>query len=119
METYLDDFFGLNKIDRNIFYQVLLTLSEAVSNSIIHGNDYDHDKVVIIKSEWKNNCLSLTIEDEGNGFDVSKIEDPTSEKNILKENGRGLFLIRSLADEVNFYDRGRILELKFKKQSEY
>ncbi len=114
LELFLDNFFDELKLNRDNFFHVLLSLCESVNNSISHGNKFSEDKNVIITCSWENDILTLTVEDEGQGFDVNKLKNPTLPENIFYERGRGLFLISKLADEVNLFEKGRIIEIKFK-----
>lgn len=115
----MDDFFNDLKLKRDNFFQVLLSLSESVNNSISHGNNYSDEKKVIINCSWENEILTITVEDEGDGFEINEIKDPTLIENINCERGRGLFLISKLADEIKLLEKGRIIEFKFEIEREY
>ena len=119
LELFLENFFDELKLEKSNFFHVLLSLSESVSNSISHGNKFSEDKNVIISCSWENEMLAITVEDEGNGFEIKDIKDPTLPENIHSERGRGLFLISKLADEFSLMEKGRIVELKFKIRREY
>lgn len=93
---------------------VLVATMEAANNAIVHGNKLDPNKKVVLKIRKEKNKLIVHITDQGPGFDHSSIPDPTSPENIENINGRGIFLMERLSDEINFSDRGRIVELKFK-----
>ncbi len=93
---------------------VLVATMEATNNAIVHGNQSDPDKIVVIKIVLNDKELIVNITDQGPGFDPRSIPDPTSPENIEKINGRGIFLMERLSDEINFSDKGRIVELKFK-----
>lgn len=100
-------------LDKGYFNRVLLGLSEAVNNSIVHGNKLNVDKLVHIHILVSDNNLSIQIIDEGNGFEISCINDPTCFENIKKERGRGIFLIRQMADDIRYYDGGRKVMIKY------
>lgn len=100
-------------ISRTYFNRVFLGLSEAVSNSIIHGNGLQEDKKVNINAECSGNNLILEVLDEGNGFSFDVMYDPLTPENIKKDHGRGIFLIRKMADEVEFRDGGRKILIKY------
>lgn len=100
-------------MNRGYFNRVLLGLSEAVSNSIIHGNKNDCSKKVFISFLYSENELVITVRDEGSGFSLDSIEDPTQPENLKKENGRGLLLIQQIADEVYFYDGGNKIQILY------
>lgn len=94
---------------------VLIAVTEAVNNAIIHGNNKDKElevKVGVGDSE-KTYCFNVI--DSGAGFDYNNLPDPTAPENIEKENGRGVFLMRSLSDEVEFSDYGKMVSIYFNK----
>lgn len=101
-------------INNTYFNRVFLGLSEAVSNSIIHGNGLREDRIVSINVECSESKLVFEILDEGTGFSFSNISDPLNIENIRKEHGRGIFLIRKMADEVEFLDGGRKVMIKYR-----
>lgn len=101
-------------INKTYFNRVFLGLSEAVSNSIIHGNGLHEDRIVSINVECSDSKLVFEILDEGTGFSFSNISDPLNIENIRKEHGRGIFLIRKMADEVEFMDGGRKVMIKYR-----
>lgn len=92
---------------------ILVSLSEAVNNAIVHGNKNNPAKKVSIKMEKDGNLLSFVVADEGEGFDPAVIIDPTAPENLDKPSGRGIFLMRSLADKVEFIDGGRKVNIAF------
>jgi serine/threonine-protein kinase RsbW len=84
------------------FYNMLIAITEALNNAILHGNKSDSSKNVIISIQIKNGLALINIIDEGEGFDLEGVPDPRDPENLLKTNGRGIFLIRSLMDDVDF-----------------
>ena len=100
-------------IDDSIYGNVMLAVVEAVTNAIQHGNRYAPDKEVTFETYRSPQELKFMITDEGEGFDPSRIPDPTLPENIENPCGRGVFLIKNLADTVVFHDDGRTIELKF------
>jgi serine/threonine-protein kinase RsbW len=90
------------------FAQIRLALNEAVTNAIIHGNKNDPSKKVYVRAIRNENGLIISVKDEGEGFDVDNIPDPTDKNNLLKPSGRGIFLIRQQADEVSFKEKATI-----------
>jgi serine/threonine-protein kinase RsbW len=87
---------------------------EATNNAIIHGNNSDPNKNVKIEIQMLEKELKVLIEDQGIGFDHKNIPDPTAPENVEKINGRGIFLMERLSDEILYLEEGRIVELKFK-----
>jgi len=97
-----------------------ISFSEAASNSILHGNKCDPNKKVRIKVEIDSNNLIITIKDEGKGFDMASVPDPTKPENILKDSGRGIHIMKSYLNDLryNFTVDGTetILTIKLNKQ---
>jgi serine/threonine-protein kinase RsbW len=104
-------------LDVNVdaYGNVLIAVTEAVNNAIQHGNQLDRNLSVSIFVGDSLNEFCINVKDEGCGFDYTNLPDPTSPENIEKENGRGIFLMRSLADEVEFDDLGRSVNIYFTK----
>jgi len=100
-------------IDDSKFGNVMLAVVEAVTNAIQHGNRYAPDKEVTFETYSSQRELKFMISDEGEGFDPNRIPDPTLPENVENPCGRGVFLIKNLADEVVFHDDGRTIELQF------
>ena len=113
VRQFLEDIFTDSHLKREYFNRVFLGLSEAVNNSIVHGNRSDSEKKVFLKSFYSDGELVFEVKDEGEGFLVDCIEDPTSFNNLKKENGRGIFLIREIADEIVFSEGGRSVLIRF------
>ena len=87
-------------------FNLRVALAEALANAIIYGNRLDPGKVVEVRVVVTSARLTLHVADEGDGFDPSLVPDPTLPERLEEEDGRGLFLIRQLVDEVRFNDRG-------------
>jgi len=82
---------------------LILSVTEATTNAIIHGNKKNVDKKVkIIVTVEEGRKLKVVVKDEGRGFDPSNIPDPTKPENLLKDSGRGLYLIRVYMDELHY-----------------
>ena len=79
-----------------------IAVTEAVNNAIIHGNKEDDSKFVFIRFEFEGNRIIVSIKDQGSGFNPENISDPLAPENLLKESGRGIFILSSLMDKVNF-----------------
>jgi len=93
-----------------------LSVAEASSNSIIHGNRRDINKNVTIEISYDENVYEVSFLDEGKGFDISKVPDPTEPENILKESGRGIHIMKSFLDDLKyeFFDKGTKVTLTIK-----
>jgi serine/threonine-protein kinase RsbW len=98
----------------DLYGNVLIGVIEAVTNAIVHGNKLDEKKIVKIILTYNSPILNIRICDEGNGFMFNDIPDPTKPDNVEKPDGRGVFLMKHLADEVTFDKGGSIVNLKFK-----
>ena len=95
----------LNKqlhLNEVLFNKLLVATTEAVNNGIIHGNKRDPKKKVTLTCEYTRISLRMRIDDEGPGVNPASLPDPLAEENLLRENGRGVFLMRSLMDAVEF-----------------
>lgn len=111
-EKFLLNFFRKNNLSEDNFNRVFLCLSEAVVNSIHHGNQNDRHKKVIIKAVFDNELLNIKISDEGDGFDFDNVNNPTKPENLKKESGRGLHIIKSLSKELKFKKSGKCVQFK-------
>jgi len=92
---------------------MLLASVEAVTNAIEHGNNLDEKKIVAIEAQKCESIFRLSVRDQGNGFNPDRLPDPTTPEYLEQPDGRGVFLMRKLADEVLFFDEGRCVEMKF------
>jgi serine/threonine-protein kinase RsbW len=113
VRMFLEEIFAESNLNRSYFNKVFLGLSEALTNSIVHGNKLNASKKVCIEVNCLVNELFIEITDEGNGFLFDYLRDPTCLENLKKENGRGIFLIRHYADEVEYFDSGRKVRIKY------
>ena len=96
---------------RDVF-GVRLALEEALVNAIKHGNRMDPDKSVQIDWTLSESGVRVVIEDEGEGFDVSDVPDPTDDENLDKPGGRGIMLMRSFMSVVEYNESGNRLTLE-------
>lgn len=90
---------------------LFVALDEAFVNAVKHGNKYDSKKLVRIAAEVSKQEAKFTIEDEGDGFDVTNIPDPLDPQNLFKTSGRGVLFIYNIMDEVKYNDRGNRLTM--------
>jgi serine/threonine-protein kinase RsbW len=89
-------------LDEDGCFKIAMALREAAVNAVLHGNDYDSSKKIHVTMENNGTSLIFTIADEGKGLDPTTLPDPLAPENLLRGTGRGIFLIRSFMDEVNF-----------------
>ena len=113
----LEQFIGViatqYQISQDKYPDILISLTEAVNNAIIHGNKEDQNKYVEIELNKTTQGISFVISDQGLGFNPKTIPDPTRPENIGCCGGRGVFLIKQLADRVEYRDNGRKVEIHF------
>jgi len=89
-------------LDNERFAALLLAVTEATTNAIIHANKCDVNKLVSVDVTVDKTKIIIKISDEGEGFDPSKIPDPTQPENLLKDSGRGVYLMRVYMDELKY-----------------
>ena len=113
VEPFVEKVFKRYRLSPDMYGNILITLTEAVTNAIIHGNARDQSKMVKVELKKLKHSLAFMISDEGPGFDFDSLPDPTSPENILKIGGRGVFLMRQLSDEIHYHDNGSTVEIQF------
>jgi len=89
-------------LEETKYNKLLVATTEAVNNGILHGNKRDPKKKVTLTCEINSQHIVIHVQDEGSGVDPDTLPDPLAEENLLRENGRGVFLMRSLMDNVVF-----------------
>jgi serine/threonine-protein kinase RsbW len=114
VEKAIDEFSAELKLSDEVYGNVMVATMEATNNAIIHGNNSDPSKDVKIVLRLDGKELMVHVEDQGLGFDFQNVPDPTAPENLEKINGRGIFLMEHLSDEILYLDEGRIVELKFR-----
>jgi serine/threonine-protein kinase RsbW len=106
--------------DEDTTHWIILAVREGISNAIKHGNKCDLLKRVIVRMTYENGELSVVIEDEGEGFDPAKVQNPLLPENLLKSTGRGIFYMKSFMDGVEYEfkeNSGTILKMKKQLQT--
>jgi len=89
------------KLPETRFPELMVALTEAITNAIIHGNKKDRSKMVHINVIAEEGLLTIKVKDEGNGFDPALIPDPTQPENLFRDSGRGVYLMKVYCDEVS------------------
>lgn len=102
-------------VQEDAFGNVLIAVSEAVNNAIQHGNQNNPEAKVELKVANQEDIFCIQIKDQGTGFAYQNLPDPTAPENLLKDSGRGVFLMQHLADEVEFLNTGSTVNLYFRK----
>ena len=114
VESFIENVGEKIQIEESIYGNVLVSVTEAVNNAIVHGNKEDKNKKVRLGLKQNKKSVRFIVEDEGMGFDHNTLPDPTNPKNLEKVKGRGIFLIKSLSDKTTFKQGGRVVEMLFK-----
>jgi serine/threonine-protein kinase RsbW len=93
-------------------FEIELALREALVNAIVHGNQEDPDKTVYVSCRCTpDGEVWITIQDQGHGFDVNTVPDPAAKENLFRAFGRGIYLMKSLMDEVRFEQGGTVVRM--------
>lgn len=115
VESLIDKVCSELSIEEDLYGNILIAVTEAVNNAIIHGNLSDISKYVHIEVIDTPTLFSFIISDEGMGFDYNSLPDPTAPENLEKEHGRGIFLIKNLADDLVYSEKGNVATISFNK----
>jgi len=115
LENLIEEIADKHKISEDTFANMMTCLSEVTINAIVHGNKLDPAKKVIINADVEARRIIWTVTDEGEGFDYNNLADPTAPENLENLTGRGVFIIKHLADQCIFNTKGNEVELHFKK----
>jgi serine/threonine-protein kinase RsbW len=113
VEKLINDICSSYQVSEDYYGNILVAVTEAVNNAIQHGNKLDPGKQVDVEIKAQDKSISFSVHDQGEGFDFNTLPDPTNPENIEKPSGRGVFLMRHLADKVEFSDSGRTVHLNF------
>ncbi len=114
VERFLQDVNETLRLDDGTMYRLQVAVTEAVNNAILHGNASDPQKLVTVRGRVTDHCFSIVIRDEGTGFDAQALPNPLEDRNLMKEHGRGVFLMRNLMDKVTFRKLKKGSEVKMK-----
>jgi serine/threonine-protein kinase RsbW len=113
IEKLIETICSTYKLSEDHYGNILVGVTEAVNNAIYHGNKADPAKKVHVGFKTNPKAIIFSVKDEGSGFDFNNLPDPTDPANIEKPSGRGIFLMKHLADEVTFSEDGRCVSLSF------
>ncbi|MGO8757331.1 MAG: ATP-binding protein [Terracidiphilus sp.] len=102
VEAAADELAAGAGLDEDQRFHVVMAVREAAINAVLHGNEYDSARPIEVSIENTGVDLVFVIADQGQGFDPQRVPDPLAAENLLRGTGRGIFLIRSLMDEVHF-----------------
>ena len=113
LEKWINKLCETHSISSEKYGNILIAVTEAVNNAIIHGNLNVVSKKTVVSYDISEKTLSFFIKDEGAGFDFNNLPDPTDPENIETPDGRGIFLMRHLSDDVVFHNEGSFVEILF------
>ena len=113
VRNFIEKSFNEFSLNKAYFNHIFIGISEAVNNAILHGNKLNSKKNVFIRLNFMVNQLRIEIEDEGDGFYDTVLFDPTNPESIKLEHGRGIFILRQIADELTFKDGGKKVIILF------
>lgn len=114
LENLIEQIADKHQVSEDTFANMMTCLNEIAINAIVHGNKLDENKKVIVNAEVDSKRVIWTITDEGEGFDYDHLPDPTAEENLENLTGRGVFIVKQLADQCVFNTKGNEVELHFK-----
>lgn len=114
LEVLIEEIADKYQVSEDTFANMMTCLCEVVINAIVHGNKLDPNKIVIVNAEVDGRRIIWTVTDEGEGFDYSNLPDPTAPENLENLTGRGVYIIKQLADQCVFNATGNEVELHFK-----
>jgi serine/threonine-protein kinase RsbW len=115
IENAIDEVTGAIGIKQDDYGKIMVAALEAVNNAITHGNKANPQKLVDVEIEFDNDEIRITVSDEGEGFKPDRIPDPTLPENIEELSGRGVFLMKKLADSIKFNEKGNSVTMSFKE----
>lgn len=113
VENFIDHFYDVFNLSSELYGRITLSAIEAVNNAILHGNKRNFNKCVTIIATNSDKDVKITVMDEGNGFDYSIIPDPTLPDGMIHTTGRGLYLMKTLSDQLIFENEGSKVTLVF------
>ena len=113
VERFVEDICDYYNINNSYFGNIIVSITEAVENAIVHGNKQDSSKKIAVSFEANKKGIAFTVSDEGVGFNFELIPDPTDFINNPEKKGTGVFLMKILADEVSFLNNGSKIRLQF------
>jgi serine/threonine-protein kinase RsbW len=100
-ETLVLDLAQKAGFEEEDLHKIGMSVRESMVNAVVHGNQYSAHKKVHVSVSKGQDRLTVTISDQGNGFELEALPDPLSEQNLLRNSGRGMFLMRAFMDELN------------------
>ena len=102
VDDFVEEKLNEQEIDPSLVSDIAISVTEVVTNAISHGNKNDLHKKVSVTLQINKKQVRVKIEDQGTGFDPEHLANPLADENLLREAGRGVFIVKSLMDEVKF-----------------
>jgi serine/threonine-protein kinase RsbW len=115
IENAIDEITGAVGVNQDNYGKILVATLEAVNNAITQGNKANPQKMVDVEISFDNNEMIIIVTDEGPGFNPASIPDPTMPENIEELSGRGVFLMKKLADSISFNEKGNSVTMNFRE----
>lgn len=113
VEKLINEVSSKYQLDQDIYGKMLLAVVEGVNNGIVHGNKMVADREITLEYNVIENAIEFYITDSGIGFNFKNLPDPTKPENLEKTHGRGVFLMKHLADEIEFFEPGNKVKMTF------
>ena len=114
VEQLVEQLSSRYQLNQETHDSLLISLTEAVSNAIIHGNKQDRTKTVCIRYAQVTDKLAVRVTDQGGGFNYDSLPDPTSPDRLCECGGRGVFLMNQLCDRMHYLNGGSTVEMQFR-----
>lgn len=100
VDDFVEGFLREYGTSESVVADIAISVSELVNNAITHGNKISENAIVSVSVTREGDSVTIAVTDEGGGFNPQEIDDPLKEENLLKEVGRGIFIVESLMDKV-------------------
>ncbi|MFQ6008386.1 MAG: ATP-binding protein [Candidatus Zixiibacteriota bacterium] len=101
VDEFVERFLKRHVSDESVIADIAISVSELVINAITHAGGNSPDKLIVVEIGKTNSEVKISVSDQGHGFNPNEIDDPLADENLLKETGRGIFIVRSLMDTVD------------------
>lgn len=113
IEQLLEDLYSGGSIPEESFGNIIVASTEAYLNAVNHGSKSDSSLQVDVRMECTSEYFEIMVKDQGEGFDWNSLPDPTDPANLEKGNGRGIFIMKNLSDEIRFEEKGARVVMRF------
>ncbi|MDE3057282.1 MAG: ATP-binding protein [Bacteroidota bacterium] len=118
VETFLRKVKKAERLSNEKYHRLLVVVTEAVNNSITHGNKRNPAHKVHVVCTTQKGVLTVKVRDEGEGFDPRALPDPLHPENLLRESGRGVFLMKQMMDSVSYNETGNEVTMTLRMRNE-